>query len=250
MMSKLIWLSFFIASLYSTRSLVKCEEIDLNSSRENLIKRNALKDSKHVFKPYFHNDLKIGELADELEDTPYINVNSENQDEKSKTESPTTPKEGNDGAPKDENDFPIAFLDDIRVWRIQKKEIRNITCKGDPCNKIDFKEPFEGNTAYTFSLVNPLADSLTANYNLVCRNIEDNDKRKCIIEMEVSEKKEEKEEGTEEKKNSGDDKSSTKHLPFIFGFLGAELLIVLVLGIVFGLNGKGPLKKFLRPDRS
>lgn len=159
-------------------------------------------------------------------------------------------KEKEDDGNKKENDSAIAYLGDYKVLPIQTKEVKTITCKGEHCNQVELKEPDERNLAYIFELAKPLPDTLNGTYNLVCRNIEDNNKRKCTIEFEVQEKNPEKKpEGTgeEEKKKESDSK---KHLPFIFGFLGAELLVVLVLSIVFGLNGKGPLKTFLKPDRS
>ena len=207
MLSKLIWLSFWITSLYSARSLVKCQE----------------------------NELPLSDLSD----TQMLMLKLYNE------ERPLQAVKEADGNKTDENSV-IAFLDDYKVLPIQSEEIKNITCKGDHCDKVELKEPSKGNLAFTFSLAEPLPDTLIGTYNLVCRNIKDNDKRKCGIELEITEK-EKKEEGGEE---GGEKEDSKKHLPFIFGFLGGEILLVLVLLIAFGLNGKGPMKQFLRPDRS
>ena len=270
MLSKLIWLSLLIALLYSVRSAVKCQKID-SSNGDDLLRKlhSRMRENKldaptdnglvclnatllgRIEKTLARCRTSKDEKTDISPDRTLQILDNEPQFFKGKVQKDDEDQKDDkkDNKDKKENDSVIAKLDDFGVWPIQKKEIKKITCKGDHCDKIEFKEPEEGNVAYTFSLVNPLPDTLIASYNLVCRNITDNDKRKCIIELEVTEKEESKE-GSKEEKRDQPDKGSKKNLPFIFGFLGAEILIVLALTIVFGLNGKGPLKQFLRPDRS
>lgn len=243
MVPKLVCLSLLIASLYSARSLVKCEEVRRDSIR--------VLNSVHPF-----NDEQLPSLTrpDKGARTgngwTYVRSNyligaNRRMGDKNETLDPsnvTLVKEKEGEGNKKDDGSAIAYLDEYRVLPIQTKEVKNITCRGDHCENVEFKKPEKGNFAYTFGLVKPLPDTLIATYNLVCRNIEDNDKRKCNIELELHEKAKKEEKGERENKN--------KHLPFIFGFLGAELLVVLILLVVFGLNGRGPLKKFLKPDRS
>ena len=144
----------------------------------------------------------------------------------------------------------IVYLDDIAISPIQKKEISRIKCIGDLCDSFKSARN-EKDDAFNFQ-PEKLSDKLDANYKIICENIENQSERDCYIQVELNKKDKsgDKKSGEDDLNKKTKDKEQTNHWPFIFTFLGVQTLIALVLFIVFGLNGRGPLKTFLKPDRS
>lgn len=237
MMFRLIW--FLIAFNLINCRIIIGNEIDnglFKKQKTNEIESESLTDFENRLRGYpfifVAKAEKVGKSTVEKVDESNEKINKLDDEKLDKSKSSA-----------------IAFLDDIEILPLDKRELHSFKCYGSPCSKIEIDQTKEGNGAYTFSTKNPIPDNLNVNYTLICEHIDKDQKRECYIRLDLADKTDRKEtNGTET--NKQDNSNNSKHLPFIFTFLGVELLIIFGLTIAFGLSGRGPLKSFLKPDRT
>lgn len=138
------------------------------------------------------------------------------------------------------NGNKLFWLDDKLISSLDKNEIQKMECVGDFCSEIQLVKEQGTNDLIKFG-INKKPEFLSANYSMICRNLELGDKRDCYLEVKVFK--------IDQPDDELKDIKPKSTAFFLTIFLGAEIAIVLVVAILSGLRGRGPLKKILRLNR-